>query len=495
MPDNFNENNNIQNVETKPEIDQSSANNANVTSFQSTSAQQDSYSKYPGSNSYAYVSENSARTKTKKNHPILKSIAFVLCLAIVGVGSIQGYRIYQDHKDKNGFSEYDESRREPSSRAVSVNKDVDDDDDEPSENNEPAPSLIELAGRKDAKPIPDIVDEIMPSVVGVSATFEYTYPTYDMFGFGMGTSQPEVIQGMGTGIIFSEDGYIVTNAHCVYEDSKQYQAGEAVDVSVRFSDESEHKAKIIAYDTDSDIAVLKVNETGLKPAVFGQSDDLRVGELVIAVGNPLSFNLFGSVTSGIVSALNRKITVNDKQMNLIQTDAPINSGNSGGPLLNSCGQVIGINSAKMSSSYGMNSSVEGLGFAIPISDAKIIIDDLINYNYVKGRPQLGISTIDVSESDSRRLNIPLGAYIVNIVEGSAADMAGLKVRDIIIDINGETINSTTQLASAKNKYKAGDVITVTVFRGGEEIKFDITLAEDTNNSKTVKDGDRLLPAN
>ena len=136
--------------------------------------------------------------------------------------------------------------------------------------------------------------------------------------------------GTGTGFIISDDGYIVTNAHVIYDES-EYNAGEAVSVSIMFSDETQHDAKIIAYDTETDIAVLKVDETGLKPAVLGNSDDLRVGELVIAVGNPLGLDLFGSVTHGIVSALNRKIDINEKSMTLIQTDAPINSGNSGGP--------------------------------------------------------------------------------------------------------------------------------------------------------------------
>ena len=214
---------------------------------------------------------------------------------------------------------------------------------------------------------------------------------------------------------------------------------------------------------------------------------------MIAVGNPLGFDLFGSVTCGIVSALNRKISINDKEMNLIQTDAAINSGNSGGPLLNSCGQVIGINSAKMSSSYG-SASVEGLGFAIPIDNAKQIIDDLIHYNYVKGRPQLGISTVDVTESDSRRYNIPMGAYVAVVDSGSAAEKAGIKVRDIIIDFNGDTIGSTTQLNSAKNKYKAGDTVEVTVNRNGKDIKLTVKLQEDQSN-KSASGADRFAPSN
>ena len=442
---------------------------------------------------YSYVAENAPKAKApKRRHPILKGIAFVLCLAIVGVGSVQGYRIYQDHNDKNGFSEYKEDK-------TNDRKTSSDDDDNKSINapvgsdGDDFKSLIELAGREDAKQIPDIYEEILPSVVGVSAKFEYTSQTYDFFGWGGGSSSQQQMVGRGTGIIISEDGYIVTNAHCVYDDSSQYRAGEAIEVSIRFSDQTDHSAQIISYDTDSDIAVLKVNESGLKPAVFGDSNDLKVGELVIAVGNPLGFDLFGSVTSGIISALNRKISVNDRSMNLIQTDAAINEGNSGGPLLNSCGQVIGINSAKMSSSYG-SASVEGLGFAIPIDEAKTIIDDLIHYNYVTGRPQFGWTTVDVSESDSRRFNMPMGAYVINIQEDSAAEKAGIQLRDIIIDINGDKITSTSDLSSVKNKYKAGDTVTVTVNRKGEDIKIDVTLQED-KSGRGKSDIDQDIPIN
>ena len=266
----------------------------------------------------------------------------------------------------------------------------------------------------------------------------------------------------------------------VYDE--EYKAGEAIDVSVLFSDETEHEASIIAYDPETDIAVLKVDEKGLTPAVLGDSDELRVGELVIAVGNPLGFDLFGTVTSGIVSALNRKININEKKMNLIQTDAAINSGNSGGPLLNSCGQVIGINSAKISSSYSSSSaSVEGLCFAIPIKEAKSIIDDLINYKYVTGRPQLGIiSTKDITEAESRYWDIPVGVFVISMQEDGAADLAGIKIGDVIIDIEGEAVATTQELNEIKNKYKAGDTVNLTVSRNGMDIKIKVTLQEAKN---------------
>ncbi len=427
--------------------------------------------------SSVFIYENNSTPIKKKKHTGLKAVAFVLCLAITGAGSIQVYKYFNDNEIE--VSELS-SNNNPDSSSKAVVQQALPESTEPAESEtRDIPSLIQIASRSDSKYLPDIVDSIMPSVVGVSSTFEYTPDYNSMGGWGWGFGVPETesqeIRGTGTGIVMSDDGYIVTNAHVIYDES-EYKCGEAVEVSVVFSDETEHDAKIIAYDTETDIAVLKVNETGLTPAEFGDSEDLRVGELVIAVGNPLGFDLFGSVTSGIVSAKNRKIDINDKSMTLIQTDAAINSGNSGGPLLNSSGQVIGINSAKMSASYG-SASIEGLGFAIPINEAKVIIDDLINYKYVKGRPQIGITTVDVTESVSRYYDIPLGVYVQSVQEGSSAELAGIQKGDVIIDIDGEPVTNAKELNNIKNTHKAGETIRLTITRAGEDIQIDLTLQE------------------
>lgn len=427
--------------------------------------------------SYTFTSENAAKTSKKKMNMILKGAVAVAAVALLGFCTVKVYKFLSITRDE--LAEY------TGDVSHSVTKIIDEDTSAETET-AALPSLIDLASRTDAKPLPDIVDSIMPSVVGVASTFEYQQE--QIFSIWGWTSQPQTQQmrATGTGFIITEDGYIVTNSHVVYDE--EYKAGEAVEVSVLFSDETEHEASIIAYDPDTDIAVLKVDEKNLKPAVLGDSDELRVGELVIAVGNPLGFDLFGTVTSGIVSALNRKININDKKMNLIQTDAAINSGNSGGPLLNSCGQVIGINSAKMSSSYSSSgASVEGLCFAIPIKEAKTIIDDLINYKYVTGRPTMGgITTNDISEAQSRYWNIPIGVYVRTIQEGSAADIAGLQIGDVIIDIEGEPVSTAQELNEIMEKYKAGDIITLTVSRNGKDIKIRVTLQE----KKFVSDGNR-----
>lgn len=433
--------------------------------------------------SSSFIYENNSSPKKPKKHTGLKVVAFVLSMVVVGGGSVQVYKYM--NADKLEVSDFDSSSDSTISKAV-VQQSLPENSVSENTETKDIPSLIDIASRADAKSLPDIVDTIMPSVVGVASTFEYT-PDYSSMGWGWGFGMPQQaetqeLRATGTGIVMSDDGYIITNAHVIYE-NEEYKCGEAVEVSVVFSDETEHDAKIIAYDTETDLAVLKVNETGLIPAEFGSSEDLRVGELVIAVGNPLGFDLFGSVTSGIVSAKNRKIDINEKSMTLIQTDAAINEGNSGGPLLNSAGQVIGINSAKMSSSYG-SATVEGLGFAIPINDAKIIIDDLINYKYVKGRPQIGITTVDVTESVSRYYDIPLGVFVQSVQEGGAADLAGIQKGDVIIDADGETVTNAEELNKIKSNHKAGETIRLTVTRAGEDIQIDLILQEANANNDT-----------
>lgn len=442
---------------------------------------------YNDYNNYEYKSEVTPQPKKTKNHTFLKVIAFLLCMGIAGAGSVQIYKFMDNSK----FNMSEDSKSDENSTPVNKIEDETKESNNKSEQSVPEPQnlpgLFDIASRTDSKYLPDIVDEIMPSVVGVSSTFEFTRQ-YSSWGWGF--QQPESVTqeavGTGTGIVMTEDGYIITNAHVIYDSSEEYHAGEAKAVSVLFSDKNEYDAKIIAYDIETDLAVLKIDETGFTPATFGNSDDLRVGELVIAIGNPLGFELFGSVTSGIVSALNREISINEKNMTLIQTDAAINSGNSGGPLLNSCGQVIGINSAKMSSSYASGTaSIEGLGFAIPINDARTIIDDLINNGYVTGRPQIGITAVDIDEMYSSYLGLPMGIYVRSVAEGSAAEMAGLRTGDVIIGINDEAVTSMDELNAVKNQFKAGDTITLKVYRDGKDIDIPLVL-HDANAEMAIQ---------
>ncbi len=327
-------------------------------------------------------------------------------------------------------------------------------------------SWIELSSKGEALTIPQVVQKVMPSVVGISTTVEYEYN----YGFQSGTT---TATATGTGVVMSEDGYIITNAHVV-------DSGVEFTVILLETNE-EYPAELIAADEQADLAVLKIDAKNLTPAEFGDSSELVVGETAIAIGNPLGFELSGSVTCGIISALNREITVDDRTMTLIQTDAAINSGNSGGPLVNCYGQVIGINSIKMSSSYS-ETTIEGLGFAIPSNEMKTIVDDLLTHGYVTGRPQLGISCVDVTESVSSMYNLPVGAYVRSFSEKSAAEAAGVMVGDVIVAANGTEISSTEELNIIKNEFSAGDVLTLTVVRNGQEIEIDVVLREQGDNN-------------
>ncbi len=273
----------------------------------------------------------------------------------------------------------------------------------------------------------------------------------------------------GSGIIISEDGYVVTNAHVVEG---------ATSVQIVLNDDTTYDAKIVGSDNKTDLAVLKVEAKGLNAADFGDSSALKLGESVIAIGNPYGLELSGSVTKGIVSALEREIVVENYQMKLLQTDAAINPGNSGGALVNMYGQVIGINSSKI-----ISSDAEGLGFAIPVNEAKPIIDALINYGYVKGRPMLGITGGDVTLQMMQYYNLPQGVYVSYVDPESSAYKNGLRENDIITAINGVTITSFASLDAEKDKYQTGDTVKLSVYRYStrKTMEVNATLEESTGS--------------
>lgn len=428
-------------------------------------------------NYYSDPNGGDSNKKPKKKHTGLKVAAFVLAMVLVSGGSIGVYEgICSSNADNSSsiVASNDSSAAESSTSDSSSSKKSDS-----------SQSWIQLASTNGSMSVADIVKKVTPSVVGVQSTFSSANGSNNntmngyggFFGYGsQGNNGSQGMTGVGTGIIMSKDGYIVTNAHVIYDD--EYGYGEASSVQIQMSDEeTTYDARIVAYDKEADIAVLKIDADNLTPAEFGDSSSCEVGETVVAIGNPLGLQFQNTVTCGIISALDRKVTINDNTMTLIQTDTAINNGNSGGPLINSSGQVIGINSAKMSSTYSGEATVEGIGFAIPMSEAKSIVDDLINYGYVTGRPQLGISCQDVTEAVSQAYNIPVGAYIFSVTAGGAADQAGLQPGDVITGIQDQTISTTEELNAVKNQYKAGDTITLTYVRAGETKKVDVTLAE------------------
>lgn len=273
-----------------------------------------------------------------------------------------------------------------------------------------------------------------------------------------------ISQGAGSGVIISEDGYIVTNYH-VIED--------ATNISVKVNNENVYTAKIVGADQQSDLAVLKIDATGLTPAAFGESASLEIGDEVVAIGNPLG-QLGGTVTSGIISALDREINIENQTMTLLQTDTAINPGNSGGGLFNLSGQLVGIVNAKSS-----GSDVEGLGFAIPVDIAKPIIEDLIEHGYVTGRVELGITIIDIEDEQTAlmyRVSEP-GLYVYSVNSGSAAQQAGLKSGDRIISINGVEVDNKTDFQKELKNHSVGETITLKIQRGTNTLDLQVTLQE------------------
>ena len=316
--------------------------------------------------------------------------------------------------------------------------------------------------------IKDVVSRVKDTVVEI--TTEAT--SYSSF-YGQ-----YVTQGAGSGVIISADGYIITNNHVI---------DGATQVTVTTSDNKNYEAKVIGTDDTYDVALLKIDAEGLTVATFGSSSDLEVGETSIVIGNPLG-KLGGTVTAGIISSLNRTITIENKSMELLQTDAPINPGNSGGGLFDGDGNLVGIVVAKsVQTSDGTN--VESIGFAIPIDNVKSILGDLKDKGYVSGRAALGLTSVNVlTDSAARRYGVEQkGVYVYSLVEGGAAEKAGIVVGDLIKKFDGTEITGNDQLSALVLQKKAGDKVDVVVYRDGEEKTISVTLDErnsnNTNNSR------------
>ena len=309
-----------------------------------------------------------------------------------------------------------------------------------------------------------VANKVLPSIVGITVE----YKVNSLFG---GSSMSEA---SGSGIIVSSDGYILTNNHVVNSTSSSsyYQITEATGVKVKlYGDETEYKATVIGSDEQTDLAVIKIDETGLTAAELGDSDSVQVGEFAMAIGNPLG--LQSSISCGIISAKNREVEDSDTgtTFNLIQTDAAINSGNSGGALVNADGKVIGINTLKLS-----GTGVEGIGFAIPINSTIDVYNELKTNGKIS-RPYIGIGGIDLDEATAKRNNLVVGIYVKTIDNFSSAEKAGLKVGDVIIEADGTKITKMDELNAIKNKHSVGDKMTLKVNRDGKEVAITLTLQE------------------
>ena len=376
------------------------------------------------------TANHAAAAKKPKKNGFAVIVATGLICSIVGgsIGGVVGANIAQSKYEEMNYTQSDTDRD----------------------------TAIQLVGNQsEISPVIAIAKKVMPSVVGV-----HTYGTYSYWGRQITNME----LGSGSGVIYSEDGYIITNYH-VIED--------ATSVVVTLSDEQEYEAVIIGADEASDLAVLKIDAGRKLPAAeLGNSSELQIGELVVAIGNPLGYD--NTVTDGIVSGLNRQLSDYTDEMTLIQTNAAINSGNSGGALVNGRGEVIGINSAKL-----VASNAEGMGFALSIDEVKPLVEQLITQGHVS-RPYMGV-TIDsqyqVDEETAERYEIPMGIMIYEVAENSPAERAGLRAGDIIYKVNDTLIQSFDDLSELIDSSQVGDTLRVLANRDGKKVICDVVLGD------------------
>lgn len=318
-----------------------------------------------------------------------------------------------------------------------------------------------------------VAQKVLPSVVGITVTYSVNSPFYSRYNM-VGTTATAT----GSGVIISEDGYILTNNHVVASttSTSYYQVSEATKIVVTlYGDDTEYEAKIMGTDEQTDLAVLKIEKTGLAAAEIGNSDNIQVGEFAMAIGNPLDMK--STVTTGIISAKNRTITSDNVTYNVIQTDAAINAGNSGGALINSEGKVIGINTLKIA-----GSGVEGIGFAIPINDTINVYEQLITNGKV-ARPYIGITGRTVNEALAKQYNLSrTGVYVATVEEFSPAEKAGIQAGDIIFELDGKEIDSMDALNNYKNEHNIGDEVKIKLVRNNEEKEITLTLGTNNGNN-------------
>lgn len=313
------------------------------------------------------------------------------------------------------------------------------------ENNPPATS--------GNSPVIQIAENVTPAVVGIS--------NRGYVKSFLGQSRL-VEQSSGSGVIFDKSGYIITNYHVI---------DNASELVVSLHDGRHFKAQIKGTDPRMDLAVLKINAGDLTVAKLGNSDKLRVGELAVAIGNPIGREFARTVTAGVISALNRTITIEDRQFELLQTDAAINPGNSGGALVNAGGEVIGINSAKLAIQ-----GVEGMGFAIPINDVKPIIREILDKGFIS-RPWLGLWGLPVTRDEAAAARVPVGIYVEKVVARGPADRAGIKAEDILTEVDGQRVQDFQDLAAVLDKKKPKEQVKVKVYRSGKQLSLPLTLGQ------------------
>lgn len=321
-----------------------------------------------------------------------------------------------------------------------------------------------------------VAEKVLPSVVGITVTYQVN----SIFGSSTGDAT-------GSGIIISEDGYILTNNHVISSESSSsyYAISEATGIKINIYNDSEsYDATVVGTDAYTDLAVLKIEKSGLTPAILGNSDNAKVGEFVMAIGNPLGMDY--SVTTGVISAINREVQSDGTTYFALQTDAAINSGNSGGALVNANGEVIGINTLKLA-----GNGIEGIGFAIPITSTTSIVNQLIEYKEVK-RPYIGISGSSVEESIIKKYNVPKGIYVEEVQKDSPAEKAGIQKGDIITKFEDTEVASVNELNRVKNTHSIGDKVKITLLRNNEELKLELELAETPTETENTSQNNTYI---
>ena len=418
------------------------------------------YHNYPDWDDSVY---GTGPTDPPKNRGALVALMLILIIFLCGIVtmlSLLNIRLFQELKtDKQEHQELAISfTTEPTEKVMEQTVTTE----------SPAPAAVSApSATMNLQAAPKGIDNI-PQSGGLSLQEIYTRNIPSVVSI---TCQGSRSASSGTGVVLSADGYIVTNAHVVEN---------ANTVSVQLTDERSFTARLVGCDDISDLAVLRIDCTDLTPAQFGDSTTLRVGDTVVAIGDPLGAAFRGTYTNGIVSAINRDVDVNGRTMTLIQTNAALNSGNSGGPLINCYGQVVGLNTMKIGA-FTDTAGVEGLGFAIPSTQVKEIVDQIVSQGYVSGRPTLGITGESLSTFYQHYYRMPAGLYITEVDAGSDAEKKGIQEGDMLLYLEDTRVTSMDDLKTAVYDCEVGQTVEVIIYHRGQQYKLELTLSEDVPN--------------
>ena len=399
----------------------------------------------------SYGTGRTSPPKSRRGVWAILLVAVILLCGVITAFSLLNIRLFQFSDEKDPEDTFFRFSNESTAATVSTQEETTSPDAADSDVRlqlNQTPASVENVPQEGGLSLQDIYSKSIPSVVSISCTAPSGAST-------------------GSGVVLSADGYLVTNSHVI---------DGAQSVQVLFHDGKTLSARVVGVDDFSDLAVLYVDTTDLTPAEFGDDTALRVGDSVVAIGDPLGIELRGTMTNGIVSAINRDIHTGGRTMTLIQTNAALNTGNSGGPLINCYGQVVGINTMKIGDTMSV-AGVEGLGFAIPSTTVKEVVDQLMTQGYVSGRPWLGVSVQQLSSFDQMYYRLPAGLYITEVTPGTDADAKGLIPGDILLSVDGQRLTNGDALQQLLYQHNAGDTVEIIIYRNGKQYQLSLQLSE------------------